>query len=410
MAMRFYRLAELFLRYSQKVDAGTREDGIPTIMGNPPPGDEPPAHWLEMARTQAPQLYRSVLSRRIAAARKALTAKVGDGDVVADTPSIMAERPDNLPSFPREGESGEEVLPGEGRDRFAAQEESTRASAIVEPNGEPVISVYPRRAFIPKLSANLMAQLKPRWGKSRAKPAHLTDTAPRDLVPDTSLPRASAVDAFGTRGERPPSGSREESASPSGATGRRQPAPRFADSAREKVQKETQVRTKGVNMASRQGVLRSYDLGDGMTTGITPPETEEITGGGWSDVGSGSAKGLSAQSQRPFKTEVETSREGTMAEIPRLSPSAMSTDHERLPSMAGMRAQRFPAPAQRGAESVETACWATLPDQLEKEGEELPWASLPDDVWTQPLQRAVIDSTGLPSHVLYGSDDHKLTG
>jgi hypothetical protein len=417
MAMRFYRLAEWFLRYSQKVDAGTRKDGIPTIMGNPPPGDEPPAHWLEMARTQAPQLYRSVLSRRIAAARKALTVKVGNSDVVADTLSILAERPDNLPSFPGEGERGEEVLPGESRERFTAKEESTGAPAIDAPDGEPVTPVDPGRAFIPKRPANLLAHLKPRWIKSRAKPAPSTGTDPRDVVPDRSLPRTSAVDASGARGEWSPSGIRQLSASSSGATGQRRPAPCFADTARERaqnarerVQKEREERTQSANIGARQGALRSDTLGDGMTSGFTPPETQEITGGGWGDGGSDAAKGLSARSQRSFKTEVETSRERRMAVILGLSPATTSADRTCLQGMTGMQAQRFPEPAHRGAESVEPARWASLPDQLGKEGEELPWASLPDDVWTQPLQRAVFDSAGSLGHELYGSDDHKLIG
>jgi hypothetical protein len=410
MAMRFYRLAELFLRYSQRIDSGHHAESTPTVSDHSPSGDEPPAHWLEMARMQAPQLYRSVLFRRIAAAKKSLNTKTADGDVVADTQDTEAEKPNNRPPPARETQRREEVLSNKSRERSVAQGERTRASPIDYPHRKPVKSVEPGGACVPKRPAAWLGQLRSRWGKANAKTTHLPGSDKRDAAFDAPLPD---VDTVRTQGERPPSGVREEHASSSGARAHRQPVSRSAGATRERVQNEAQQRAKRANTTARQGALRADALYDEMTTGFSPPDSEAITGGDRLDSRSDAAMGLPAESHRSLGAKVDASREKTMAGIPTIPPPSTQTDHKYPSDMTaktGLEAEYSPAPVSREGQSVEPSCWASLPDQVGKAGEELPWASLPDDVWTQPLRRAVIDRAGLPDHELYGSDEHKLSG
>jgi hypothetical protein len=159
--------------------------------------------------------------------------------------------------------------------------------------------------------------------------------------------------------------------------------------------------------------LRADALDDEMTTNLPPGDIREIADADRFDAGSDATMGPPAESHRSLGAKVDTSREKAMLEFSSMLPRSTGTGHELPPDMAaepGLEAERLPAPVSPEANSVEASCWAPLPDQVGKEDEALPWASLPDDAWTQPLRSAAIERAGLPGHELYGAVEHKLSG
>lgn len=89
LATRLYVLADRVMRQAAEADVASR-NGADTVAGESLPGS-PPAHWLDLVRRRAPELYRSVQSRHGNAASPADPQGPGHVDTTLAVQDISAD-------------------------------------------------------------------------------------------------------------------------------------------------------------------------------------------------------------------------------------------------------------------------------------------------------------------------------
>ncbi|MEN8206780.1 MAG: hypothetical protein ABFS24_12325 [Pseudomonadota bacterium] len=89
LATRLYVLADRVMRQAAEADVASR-NGAGTVAGESLPGS-PPAHWLDLVRRRAPELYRSVQSRHGNAASPADPQGPGHVDTTLAVQDISAD-------------------------------------------------------------------------------------------------------------------------------------------------------------------------------------------------------------------------------------------------------------------------------------------------------------------------------
>jgi hypothetical protein len=374
--MRLYLLADRFMRQSREVGAGSR-DCADVPDGDALPGS-PPAHWLEMVRRHAPELYRSVVSRQVRMAGRTVETGSGHMTAVNNNQGAADATTGRMPQAPVR----RDAAPGQ-RERTA-----TRQVKLQALSGEPAWSEgaevadarhapdCPRTERVPSRSTPLRP---PACRTQTTPPSH-----PRKDGADRELPQQGQV-----AGERQVHTDR----------------PHF-----------TGVVQTPVATAIPRRLWAQQPATDESRPAAEPQRTAAVPNASVA-ASSHAASEFPAEGQRPADEAVHSTgmraasrTTGSTGSPAARYPPILELTATSVPVMSGDSGPRqLQVPEIVSTQQCLTRRWVSLPDPVEEAGADNRWAVLPHDSWTQPLHDGA--SVGWQGNdEAYGSDRYCFAG
>lgn len=367
--MRLYLLADRFMRQSHEVGTGSR-DGADALAEDALPGS-PPAHWLEMVRRHAPELYRSVISRQVAVAGRTVDTSSGHMTAANDLRDA-ADDTGRMPRSPARRDAAPDRRKWTGARRAIRRVLSrgaVRSESVEVPDAKRVPG-RPRPEEVLSRSAPLQSP------PYRAQTTPSTDPRKGD---DPVLP--SQVQAAG-----------EPQAHIDG--------PHFTSA----------VQAPGATAIPRWSSARQPDAEE-LRPAAAPQRSRAMPDAGVA-ASSHAAPVFPAQVRRPVDEPFrspgipEDSRAADLAESPVARYPAMPSSTVS----GGSGLHQLQVPETVSVQPRAARRWVSLPDPVEEAGVDGRWAALPDDSWTLPVHSGVPAGGLQGDGEVYGSDRHYFAG